>query len=176
MVGLSIRPATVADVPALVALVNSAYRGESSRAGWTTEADLVGGQRVDVNGLTEIIDNPDNVVLVHEQDNAPVGCVRLERTADDCYLGLMTIRPTAQGSGLGRQLLEAAERWAVEHWSSRSMHMTVIIQRVELLAWYQRRGYRRTGELRPFPYGDERFGLPQRNDLAFEVLRKSLSD
>jgi len=72
-------------------------------------------------------------------------------------------------------MLEAAERWAIEHWSSRAMHMTVIVQRPELIAWYERRGYRRTGERKPFPYGDQRFGLPRRDDLAFEVLRRPLS-
>ena len=103
------------------------------------------------------------------------GCVHLERTGEECYLGMLTIRSTAQRMGLGRQLLEAAERWATDHWRSRSMHMTVIVQRPELIAWYERRGYRRTGERKPFPYGDERFGLPRRDDLAFEVLWKPLS-
>jgi GNAT superfamily N-acetyltransferase len=175
MTGLAVREATAVDVPALVALVNSAYRGESSKAGWTTEADLLGGQRVDAEGLAGTIGAPGNVVLVHEQDHRPVGCVHLERTGDDCYLGLLTIRPTAQRTGIGGQLLEAAECWAREHWASRSVHMTVIVQRAELVAWYERRGYRRTGERKPFPYGDERFGLPRRPDLAFEVLRKQLS-
>jgi ribosomal protein S18 acetylase RimI-like enzyme len=174
-IGLITRPATTADVPALVALVNSAYRGDSSKAGWTTEADLLGGQRVDVEGLTDTIARPGNVILLHERDQVPVACVHLERTGEDCYLGMLMIRPTTQGAGLGRQMLETAERWAMEHWSSRTMHMTVIVQRTELIAWYERRGYRRTGERKPFPYGDERFGLPQRDDLAFEVLRKSLS-
>jgi ribosomal protein S18 acetylase RimI-like enzyme len=173
--GLSTRPATTADAPALAALVNSAYRGDSSRAGWTTEADLLGGQRVDVDGLTETIARSSSVILLHERDRVPVACVHLERTGEDCYLGMLTIRPTIQGAGLGRQMLEAAERWAMEHWSSREMHITVIVQRTELFAWYERRGYRRTGERKPFPYGDERFGLPRRDDLAFEVLRKPLS-
>jgi len=174
-IGLITRQATTADAPALVALVNSAYRGDSSRAGWTTEADLLGGQRVDVEGLTETIARPGSVILLHERDQVPVAGVHLERTGEDCYLGMLTIRPTMQGAGLGRQMLEAAERWAMEHWSSRTMHMTVIVQRTELIAWYERRGYRRTGERKPFPYGDERFGLPKRDDLVFEVLRKSLS-
>ena len=169
------RPATTADAPALVALVNSAYRGDSSRAGWTTEADLLGGQRIDVEGLTETIAGPGNVILVHERDQVPVACVHLERTGEDCYLGMLTIQPTRQGAGLGRQMLGIAERWAIEHWSSRTMQMTVIVQRTELIAWYERRGYRRTGERKPFPYGDERFGLPRRDDLAFEVLCKLLS-
>jgi ribosomal protein S18 acetylase RimI-like enzyme len=175
MDGFTTRPATTADAPALVALVNSAYRGESSRAGWTTEADLLAGQRIDVVQLTEMIATPGNVILLHGRDHVPVACVHLERTGEDCYLGMLTVRPMEQGSGLGRQLLEAAERWAIEHWSSRSMHMTVIVQRIELIAWYERHGYSRTGERKPFPYGNERFGLPRRADLAFEVLCKPLS-
>jgi ribosomal protein S18 acetylase RimI-like enzyme len=173
-IGLTTRPAATAEAPVLVALINSAYRGDSSRAGWTTEADLLGGQRVDIVALTEMMVRPGNVILLHERNHVPVGCVHLERTGDDCYLGLLTIQPTMQGAGLGRRMLEAAERWAVEHWSSRTMHMTVIVQRPELIAWYERHGYRRTGERKPFPYGDERFGLPRRDDLAFEVLHKPL--
>jgi ribosomal protein S18 acetylase RimI-like enzyme len=169
------RPATIGDAPALVALLNSAYRGESSKAGWTTEADLLDGQRIDVEALTETIATPGHVILLHVQDHAPVACVHLERTGEDCYLGMLTVRPTTQGLGLGRKLLEAAERWAIEHWSSRKMHMAVIEQRIELIAWYERHGYGRTGERKPFPYGDERFGLPRRDDLAFEVLCKPLS-
>jgi ribosomal protein S18 acetylase RimI-like enzyme len=173
--GLAIREAVTADAAALAALVNSAYRGASSKAGWTTEADLLDGQRTDVERLVETIAAPGNVILVNEQGGVLFGCVHLERTDEACYLGMLTIRPTCQGSGLGRQLLEAAERWAVEHWSSRSMHMTGIVQRTELIAWYERRGYRRTGERKPFPYGDERFGLPRRADLVFDVLRKPLA-
>lgn len=174
-IGLITRPAATADASPLVALINSAYRGDSSRAGWTTEADLLDGQRIDVEGLAETIARPGSVVLLHERDHVTVACVHLERAGEDCYLGMLTILPAMQGAGLGRQMLEAAERWAVEHWSSRTMFMTVIVQRAELIAWYERRGYRRTGERRPFPYGDERFGLPRRDDLAFEVMRKPLS-
>src|SRR5262245_8251333 len=174
VIGVTPRIATAADAPALVALVNSAYRGDSSKAGWTTEADLLGGQRTDVDRIVETIARSDNVILVCEEDRALVACVQLERTGHDCYLGMLTVLPTKQSAGLGRQLLEAAERWAVAHWSPRAMHMTVIAQRTELIAWYERRGYRRTGEQKPFPYGDERFGLPRRDDLVFDVLRKSL--
>jgi GNAT superfamily N-acetyltransferase len=169
------RVATAGDTSAVAALVNSAYRGESSKAGWTTEADLLGGQRVDAARLVETIATPGNVILLFEMDEALLGCVHLERTGEDCYLGMLTVKPTSQGGGLGRQLLEAAERWAIAHWSSCIMHMTVISQRAELIAWYERRGYRRTGERKPFPYGDERFGLPRRDDLVFDVLRKQLA-
>ena len=167
-----LREATAADVAALERLVNSAFRGDSSRAGWTTEADLLDGQRVDGAGLAQTIATPDHVILVAERDGELVGCVHLQRRGEDCYLGMLTIRPTAQGAGLGSRLLEAAERWAAAHWSSETVTMTVIAQRAELIAWYERRGYRRTGEQRQFPYGNPRFGLPRRPDLIFEVLRK----
>jgi ribosomal protein S18 acetylase RimI-like enzyme len=172
----AMRVATAADAQALVELINSAYRGESSKAGWTTEADLLGGQRVDLDGIVEMIANPEGVFLVQERDHVLIGCLRLERTGAECYLGLLTVGPTFQAGGIGRQMLEGAERWAVEHWSSRAIHMTVIVQRQELFAWYERRGYHRTGTRKPFPYGDERYGLPRRPDLEFEVLRKELRD
>jgi GNAT superfamily N-acetyltransferase len=172
--GFTIRAATEEDASALVALINSAYRGESSKAGWSTEADLLDGQRTDVDWIADMIRSPGNVILMHEEVGALVGCVHLERTGEDCYLGLLTVLPTLQARGVGRQLIAAAETWAVDHWSSRSMHMTVITLREELLAWYERRGYQRTGTRKPFPYGDERFGLPRRPDLEFEVLKKSL--
>jgi GNAT superfamily N-acetyltransferase len=172
---LSTRRAAAADAAAIHALVNSAFRGDASRAGWSTEADLLGGQRIDVERVLEILAAPGSVVLVHEEDGEIVACVHLERTGHDCYLGLLTVRPTLQAQGIGRRLLEAAERWAVRHWSSRAMHMTVIVQRPELIAWYERRGYTVTGARKPFPYGDERFGLPRRPDLVFDVLRKPLS-
>lgn len=169
---LTLRLARATDVPALVALVNSAYRGDSSRAGWTTEADLLGGQRIDAQRLAATIAAPNNVVLLHEAHAEPIACVHLERTGTDCYLGMLTIQPMIQGAGLGRRLLEAAERWAVTQWDVQSIYMTVIVQRPELIAWYERRGYARTGEFQPFPYDDVRFGLPRRSDLKFEVLRK----
>jgi ribosomal protein S18 acetylase RimI-like enzyme len=168
------RAATLADVPVIVALVNSAYRGDSSRAGWTTEADLVGGQRVDEQGVAAIIARDGNVVLLHEEDGQAVACVHLQRTGSSCYVGMMTVEPTRQGRRLGRQMLDAAERRAMSQWQSTSMHMTVLVQRTDLMPWYERRGYRRTGELKPFPYDDPRFGLALRNDLRFEVLRKTL--
>jgi len=169
---LTLQLARTNDVPALVALVNSAYRGDSSRAGWTTEADLLGGQRIDAQRLAETIAAPNSVVLLHEAQGEPIACVHLERRSADCYLGMLTIQPMIQGAGLGRRLLEAAERWAVTEWDAQSIYMTVIVQRPELIAWYERRGYARTGEFQPFPYDDVRFGLPQRSDLKFEVLRK----
>jgi ribosomal protein S18 acetylase RimI-like enzyme len=168
------RLATAADVPGLVALVNSAYRGESSRAGWTTEADLLDGIRIDEARLHSAIASPYSAILVAEEAGRLVACVHLQKTGGDCYLGMLTTLPTVQGRGVGRQVIAAAERWAIDRWQSASMHMTVLVQRPELIAWYERRGYVRTGQQKPFPYGDQRFGLPLRADLAFEVLRKPL--
>ena len=177
-VPLSVRPATAADVDALHALVNSAYRGDSSKAGWTSEADLLDGQRTDPEGLRETIAAPGSVILVHEEAGDLIACVNLERTDDAsgtaCYLGMLTVKPTRQASGLGRQLLAASEAFARDEWKARLVHMTVIVQRAELIAWYERRGYTRTGLLERFPYGDARFGLPRRDDLQFEVLEKVL--
>ena len=170
----ALRLATASDVPSLVTLVNSAYRGESSRAGWATETDLIGGIRIDAERLAATIATDGNVVLVHEVAGAIVACVHLERQETHGYLGMLTTKPTLQAQGTGRLMLEAAEAWAREHWQAQEMHMTVIVQRETLIAWYERRGYVRTGETKPFPYGDERWGLPKRDDLAFYVLKKPL--
>jgi len=169
-----VRPASAGDVAALVTLVNSAYRGESSRAGWSTEADLIGGIRVDVERVHAAIRGDGHVVLVHESEEGIAGCVQLERTGEHCYLGMLTVRPTLQNGGLGRRLLQAAEEWASAQWHARMMYMTVLKQRPALIAWYERRGYIVTDERKPFPYGDERWGLPARDDLEFLVLRKAL--
>jgi GNAT superfamily N-acetyltransferase len=168
------RAAVETDVPDLVALIESAYRGESSRAGWTTEADLLRGQRTDPDGVRAVVKDPGSRMVVVERDEALVACCQLENRAEHAYFGMFAVRPGLQGAGLGRRVLAEAERVAREDWSAREMHMTVITQRADLIAWYVRRGYRRTGKLSPFPYGDERFGRPQRADLAFELLVKPL--
>ena len=172
--GLSFRTAGAADVPAIVALVESAYRGDASRAGWTTEADLLDGQRVDVPGVAEVVSRPGSCVLLAESGGALVACCHLEKQGEACYFGMFSVKPTGQGGGLGKQVLAEAERIARDVWHCRKMEMTVISVRDELIAWYQRRGYRRTGVTKPFPYGDARFGIPKRDDLEFELLEKAL--
>lgn len=172
--GLAFRTAEEADVPALVDLIESAYRGERSRGGWTTEADLLGGQRTDAEGVAAVVSDPDSRMLVVRRDGATVACCQLENRVQHAYFGMFAVRPGLQGGGIGRRVLAEAERVAHQDWGAREMHMTVITQRDDLIAWYERRGYRRTGALSPFPYGDERFGVPQRADLAFELLVKQL--
>ncbi|MCX5588468.1 GNAT family N-acetyltransferase [Streptomyces erythrochromogenes] len=171
---LSFRSAVEADVPELVVLVESAYRGDASRAGWTTEADYLDGQRTDPDGVRAVIDSEDGVLLVVERSGELVACCHIEHRGDHAYFGMFAVRPGLQGGGLGKEILAEAERRARETWGAREMRMTVVNVREELIAYYVRRGYRRTGELSPFPYGDERFGIPLRDDLAFELLVKPL--
>ncbi|MFC4502789.1 MULTISPECIES: GNAT family N-acetyltransferase [Streptomyces] len=171
---LTFRDATDADVDALVALVESAYRGDDSRAGWTTEADILQGQRTDPEGVREVIKSPDSRLLTVEREGRVVACCQLEHRGDHAYFGMFAVSPTLQGAGLGKVVIAEAERQAREIWGATEMHMTVISVREDLIAWYERRGYRRTGRTSPFPYGDERFGIPQRADLEFELLVRKL--
>jgi ribosomal protein S18 acetylase RimI-like enzyme len=176
MSNVCIRPVEATELPAVVELVNSAYRGDSSRRGWTTEADLLGGQRTDVETLGAQLRAAGAIVLVAQRDDRLAGCVFLERAAAaEAYLGMLTVDPRGQTTGLGSALLAAAERYVREMFGAVAIRMTVIAQRVELIAWYERRGYARTGETQPFPYGDANFGLPKRDDLYFIVLRKPLA-
>lgn len=172
--GLTFRDATDADVDTLVALVESAYRGDDSRAGWTTEADILEGQRTDPEGVLAVIKSPDSRLLTVERDRRIVACCQLEHRGTYAYFGMFAVSPTLQGGGLGKVIIAEAERIVREAWGVTEMHMTVISVRDDLIAWYERRGYRRTGKMTPFPYGDERFGIPQRDDLRFELLVKPL--
>jgi ribosomal protein S18 acetylase RimI-like enzyme len=174
------RLATLADVAALTSLVNSAYRGARSRDGWTTEADLLGGQRTDVAALHEFIGSAPStqaMLMIDDENGQPLACVQLERrTSDTAYLGMLTVRPDRQTGGLGKALLAEAEAYVRDAWASRCLLMTVIAQRQELIGWYERHGYARTGETAAFPYGNPRFGEPLREDLHFVLLAKTLDE
>jgi GNAT superfamily N-acetyltransferase len=173
---LSFAVATPDDVAAVVALVESAYRGDASRAGWTTEADLLDGQRTDAEAVAALAASATSqLLLARDEHGELVACCQLERRDDVSYFGMFAVRPGRQGSGLGRAVLAEAERQAREDWGATTMEMTVIAQRRDLIAWYVRHGYAETSETVPFPYGNPRFGLPQRDDLYFVVLRKPLA-
>ena len=181
---LSFRTATHDDIPALIALVTSAYRGDISRQGWTTEADLLDGQRIDADMLRTELDTPGSIVLLaidSRDEDAPrlVACANIAKQSSDDdiptgYFGMFSVSPDVQGSGVGKIVLAAAERIAYDTLGCTRMRMTVIDAREELIAYYERRGYLRTGIKKPFPYGDLRYGLPKRDDLQFEVLEKTL--
>jgi ribosomal protein S18 acetylase RimI-like enzyme len=176
-VALTFRFADEGDVPAVVGLVESAYRGEASLAGWTSEAHLLDGQRTDAEAISALLGAPGSVLLLAEAGGELVGCCQLERRpGGEAYFGMFSVRPGRQGQGWGGSILAEAERVARDQWGAATMAMSVLAQRPDLIAWYERRGYRRTGQTRPFPYGNERFGIPKRPDLRFAVLAKALAD
>jgi ribosomal protein S18 acetylase RimI-like enzyme len=182
MPDLAFRSATLADVDALVVLVTSAYRGDASRAGWTTDADLLDGNRIDPEVLRADIERARSRVLLAERVDPQarnvelLACAHVAEEDGAGYFGMFAVQPGLQGGGIGRAVLAEAERIAREEWRLPAMRMTVIDVREELIAWYQRRGYRRTGIRKPFPATDPRFGIPKRDDLRFEVLEKEFGD
>lgn len=165
--------ATVADIPAINRLVNRAYRGDSSRQGWTTEADLLSGLRTTEADLYESLANPQAHVLTYRAEGRLLGCVYLERKEAELYLGMLTVSPDCQTEGIGKRLLGAAEEVA-RNFGCQAIVMTVISQRHELIAWYERRGYQSTGATKPFP-DDPRFGVPMQ-PLTFIVMAKSMGE
>ena len=170
----TLQPATEADLPAIVALMNAAFRGVPTPQSWTTEAAYITGERTNLTLLRQEIAAGAHLLLTKNALTQQLqGCVSLRPLSPDrWYLGALTVDPALQNAGFGRNLLTASEFYAVAR-GARMIEMTVINIRATLIAWYERRGYRLTGETRPFPYGDNRFGDPTRPDLAFVVLEKS---
>jgi GNAT superfamily N-acetyltransferase len=171
---IAFRDAGIGDVDAVVALVESAYRGDSSRQGWTTEADLLDGRRTGADDVRGCLARQRSRILLAERSGELLACAHVAEEDKAGYFGMFSVQPHLQGSGIGKRVLAEAERLVRNEWGLRSMRMTVIDVREELIDFYARRGYRRTGVLKPFPYGDARFGIPKRDDLRFEVLEKSL--
>lgn len=175
MTEITFRPAVAADVPLIQPLVHHAYRGDRARAGWTHEADLLDAARIDEEALAASVADPTQLILLAEQDGELIGCVQVsDKGGGLAYLGMLTVAAPLQDKGLGRRLIDGAEAVARDRFGADRMEMTVIVQRTELIEWYERRGYRLTGETRPFPSTDPRFGVPRRNDLSFVVLERSL--
>ena len=176
MTEIVIRDAGTADIPALHRLIESAYRGEASRAGWTTEADLLAGQRTDPEDLTSILADPAQAMLTAWRGEDLLGCILIaDRGGGTGYFGMLSVSPTLQGGGLGRRLIEAAHAALAERFGARRVRISVFPQRETLIEWYRRLGYAPTGETLPFPYGDPRFGLPLRDDLHFIVMERPLA-
>lgn len=167
---MQISKATPQDIPQLVTLINSAYRGEESKRGWTTEAELLEGKRINAEGLERIINTPDATILKCTNDGNIIGCVYLKRNDDKMYLGMLTVSPTLQSGGIGKKILKASEEYAAEQ-NCNAIEMTVISVRHELIAWYQRHGYHDTGKRSPFP--DDPLST-KKQPLEFIVMEKSL--
>lgn len=172
---LSLRPARPDDAPQVADLVRTAYRGDESRSGWTTEADLLSDDRIDAAGVAGKIDDPHTEVLLGEDDEGRlIACCEIVDRGDGlAYFGMFAVSPTLQAGGIGRQVLAEAEDRARDR-GARTMEMTVIGQREELIDWYVRRGYERTDERREFPYHLLEPGQAKREDLYFTVLVKKL--
>lgn len=167
-----IQPATVHDAHELDTLVNSAYRGDSSRRGWTTEADLIDGTRTDATLLAELLQKPETTILKYVEEGKILGCVELRKESGRLYLGMLTVQPDIQGKGIGKELLRAAEDMARKQRCS-AIFMNVLSVRNELIDWYLRHGYRVTDERKPFAFTDPRFGQPKTR-LEFAVLEKEM--
>lgn len=173
-VPMQFRSAVQGDLPAVLELVESAYRGEASRAGWTTEADLLDGQRIDLDGLAGLLQRSHSRIVLAESNDDLIACAHIQRLpAAVGYFGMFAVDPKRQAGGIGRQVLAECERQLFAELECAHIEMTVLWQRSELIDWYCRRGYRLTGEQRPFPKLDPRFGLPRRDDLYFVVLAKA---
>jgi len=169
---MPITQATLIDIPELNILVNSAYRGETSKRGWTTEANLLDGLRIDEQTLTGYFDDPNIILLKNTDETGQItGTVYLEARATKLYVGMFSVSPLLQGKGIGRDLLLAAETYA-KRLNCRTLTMTVISIRHELISWYQRRGYKITGEMLPF-HVDKKFGIPKQ-PIELIVLEKDI--
>lgn len=167
-----ITKATLEDVTALNNLINSAYRGESSKKGWTTEANILEGKRTTKDELIEIIQDQKNTILKYLENNKIIGCVLLIKKEDELYLGMLTVSPELQNSGIGKKIMQQAEVFASDLGLSKIV-MTVISVRVELISWYKRNGFVDTGVREAFPLS-EVFNQTGSEPLEFMVLEKRI--
>ncbi|HQS65556.1 MAG TPA: GNAT family N-acetyltransferase [Sulfuricurvum sp.] len=164
------RHATIDDIETLTSLLNRSYRGESSRAGWTSEADLLSGKRIDEAGLFQLFNDPDSLILIAQTNEIITATIHAHRKLDSVHFGLFAVEPTLQGNGIGKAMLSYAESEANHTWKINTAIMEVITHRVELIEYYERRGYKRTGEVIPFPKSD--LWDIQVDSLEFAILSK----
>ena len=157
----------------IAALVNCAYRGESSKQGWTTEADLLDGTRTNKADIEGLIAKEGSMILLCIEGAEIIGCAHLELRGTACELGMLVVKPGLQDRGIGKQIMQAAEKTARETWKMKKITMSVISVRRELIEFYERRGYQRTGRKKPF-VADDTHGFPKSQPIEFEVLEKTL--
>lgn len=170
---LKFRSAEINDSEEICALVNSVYRGENSKKGWTTEAYMLDGIRIDIQGVKNIISKKDNVIILTMHEDKLIGCVHLEKKENRCHLGMLSVDVNYQAGGIGKKIMEHSEEFAKNIWKCSLMEMKVIGKRKELIDFYIRRGYKITGESEPFLLNTH-FGQPKSSDLYFEYLTKEL--
>jgi ribosomal protein S18 acetylase RimI-like enzyme len=169
---MKIIPANLSDISVLVRLINSAYRGEGSKKGWTTEADLLDGTRTDEINIADLMNDQNSVFLKYlNEENEIIGSVYLQKQTSKLYLGMLSVSPDLQAAGIGKRLMAAADDYAIKNQCT-NIFMTVISVRHELIGWYERHGYKKTGETKPFPIG-EKFGT-QKQPLELIVLEKKV--
>lgn len=170
---LTFKQAELHDAMQLVELINSTYRGESSREGWTTEADLISGLRTDMQDITSLLKSTENVIICCEENNYFIGSVLIKKCEDYADIGMFAVRPNYQMQGVGKQLLSEAEQAVAKFWSLKRCVISVIPSRKELVEYYQRRGYQRTGIKKEFPI-NPRLWEPKVSGLTLELLEKYL--
>jgi len=167
-----ITKATLQDIPSLNILINSAYRGETSKKGWTTEAHLLEGKRTTEEELTEINLDSKNTFLKFTENDQIIGSVLLVEKEHQLYVGMLTVSPELQNSGIGKKMLAEAENHAKSLGLS-TLSMTVVSVRAELIAWYKRHGYIDTGKREPFPSSDIHINISDK-PLEFIYLEKKI--
>ena len=167
----SFRTASKLDTEAIAQLVNKAYRPESGTPGWTHEADLVAGNRTSASQVAETISKPDSVILVGLKNSEIVACVHIEKDGNNSYIGMLAVNPTVQGVGTGKQVLAYAENYAATVLGSEKFVMVVVSARTELISFYLRRGYQKTGSIMDYPLSAGA-GSPKHANLKIEVLEK----
>lgn len=170
---INLKIASVDDAGKITNLVNSVYRGENSKKGWTTEADFLGGIRITTEKIREILERNNNIIFLASEGENIIGCVHLENTGSYSYLGMLSVDVNYQDKGIGKLLINECERYTKEEWKLRKIKMKVINRRLELMEYYYRRGYRSTGEIEEFGSKEETFGDPMEK-LYFETLSKEL--
>lgn len=172
---LAFRKAKLADAAAVVQLVNSAYRGEVSKQGWTTEADLLDGQRTDLEEISTILADSHSIILLCLAGDELVASAHLQHLGKEVHFGMFAVKPGLQNSGIGKRFMAEAENVARHDFGATKMLMAVITLRDALIGFYERRGYRRTGIYKEFPQS-HKFGIPKVGGLRLEMLEKALDN